>query len=132
MTGRDIIRWWRFPLWLLALGTGGKSFADNPLIGSRRLNRAGLHVARVRAAHRLAWARRARLAGAVPPEWRRQFGRDGFVVVRDFLSREAFDRLRRQVLQAELPCREQQQGDTITRRTASAGPFLPAFRTCGH
>ena len=120
---RGSIRWWRAPIWLLALGTGAKSFADNPVLGSKRLNRAGLHVARVRLAHRLAAIRRRRLAKGLPPEWVEAFDRDGFVVVRDFLPAEQFDQLRREVLEAELPAREQQQGNTITRRTA-VGPGL--------
>ena len=56
--------WWRAPLWLLALATGAKSFVDNPILGSSALNRRGLHVARLKLAHRLAWARRRRLAAA--------------------------------------------------------------------
>lgn len=105
--------------------TGAKSFVDNPILGSRRLNRAGLHVTRVKVAHRLAWARRERLAKGLPSDWRTQFERNGFVVVRDFLPAEAFDRLRNQVLEARLPSREQQQGDTITRRIP-VGPALLA------
>ena len=81
-----LLKWWRAPLWTLALATGAKSFVDNPIIGSERLNRRGLHVARLKLAHRLAWARRKRLARAVPAEWREQFDRDGFVEVRDFLE----------------------------------------------
>jgi hypothetical protein len=36
------------PVWVLQLVTGAKSFADNPLIGSRWLNARGLHVWRLR------------------------------------------------------------------------------------
>jgi hypothetical protein len=96
----SVLRWWRAPLWVLALGTGAKSFADNPILGSEALNRRGLHVRRLTLAHRLAWARRARLARSVPAEWREQFDRDGFIETR-----------------------EQQQGETITRRVA-IGPEL--------
>ena len=42
MSGRTLLRWWRAPLWVLALATGAKSFADNPILGSNRLNRRGL------------------------------------------------------------------------------------------
>ena len=125
MAVRKILRWWRAPVWLLAFSTGAKSFVDNPILGSRRLNRAGLHVARAKVAHRLAWARRRRLAKRVPAEWQVQFDRHGFVVVRNFLPNDAFDRLRQQLLEAELAAREQQQGDTITRRVP-VGPNLLA------
>lgn len=38
------------PWWTMQLATGAKSFIDNPLIGSSRLNALGLHVGRVRLA----------------------------------------------------------------------------------
>lgn len=120
---RALIRWWRAPLWTLALATGAKSFADNPILGSTRLNRRGLHVARLRLAHSLAWRRRGRLASTVPGEWREQFDRDGYVEVRDFLPADLFDRLRRALLTREFESRQQQQGDTITRRVP-IGPRL--------
>src|SRR5688572_11730753 len=111
-----ILRWWRLPFWTLALFTGAKSFADNPIIGSRRLNRAGLHVWRVKAAHALARSRRRRLARLLPAELREQFDRDGFIVIRDFLPPDAFAELQSELLNTELPCRVHQQGDTLTRR----------------
>ena len=120
---RALLRWWRAPLWTLALATGAKSFADNPILGSERLNRRGLHVARLQLAHRLAWWRRRRLASAVPHEWREQFDRDGYVEVRDFLPADLFDAFRQALLTREFESRQQQQGDTITRRVA-IGPRL--------
>jgi hypothetical protein len=116
-------RWWRAPFWLLALATGAKSFADNPILGSESLNRRGLHVARLRLAHRLAWSRRRTLADAVTAEWRAQFDRDGYVEVRDFLPADDFARLRDRLLTGTFDTRQQQQGDTITRRV-SVGPEL--------
>jgi hypothetical protein len=120
---RTLLRWWRAPLWTLALATGAKSFVDNPIIGSERLNRRGLHVARLKLAHRLAWWRRRRLASAVPSEWREQFDRDGYAKIREFLPAETFERLRERLLADEFEGREQQQGDTITRRVP-IGPEL--------
>src|SRR3954468_18592865 len=118
-----LLRWWRAPLWLLALATGAKSFADNPILGSRRLNRRGLHVGRVKLAHRIAASRRRRLAGAVPAGWRAQFERDGFVEIRDFLPTDRFAGLKAALLDRQFDCFEQQQGDTITRRVP-IGPAL--------
>jgi len=117
------LRWWRAPFWLLGLATGAKSFADNPILGSERLNRRGLHVARLKLAHRMAWSRRCRLASAVPKEWREQFDRDGFVEIRDFLPADLFARLQKALLNGEFDSRQQQQGDTITRRVP-IGPEL--------
>ena len=98
MGARTLLKWWRAPLWTLALATGAKSFADNPILGSPALNRRGLHVARLKLAHRLAWARRRRLARALPAEWRQQFDRDGYVEVRDFLPADLFTRLQQALL----------------------------------
>ena len=123
MGERTLLSWWRAPLWLLALATGAKSFADNPIIGSRRLNRRGLHVARVRLAHGLAESRRRRLAVQVPSEWRERFERDGFVEVRDFLPSDVFKRLQSALLERSFDSRHQQQGDTVTRRIP-IGPEL--------
>ncbi len=123
-SARRLLRWWRAPFWLLALLTGAKSFADNPFLGSRRLNRAGLHVSRLRMAHGWARWRRGRLAKLIPIDLREQFDRDGFIVIRDVLPEEAFRRLQSSILDAELECREHQQGDTITRRS----PVGPALR----
>ena len=130
---RAAARWWRLPLWILALFTGAKSFVDNPILGSRRLNRAGLHVWRLRGAHRLAWWRRSSLAYSIPSELKQQFDRDGFVVVQNFLPEEEFRRLRSELLDRELESREHQQGDTITRRVpigpgpTGSGGFNIAF-----
>lgn len=123
MRPRRLLRWWRAPFWLFALLTGAKSFADNPILGSRRLNRAGLHVTRKRIALGLARWRRSRLARLLPAELREQFDRDGFVVIRDLLPEREFLRLRSRLLEAEYACREHQQGDTVTRRVP-VGPAL--------
>ncbi|MBA3577042.1 MAG: phytanoyl-CoA dioxygenase family protein [Sphingomonas sp.] len=129
---RRLLRWWRGPLWLAALGTGSKSFVDNPILGSARLNRAGLHVNRLKLAHSLAWRRRRKLATDVPAAWREQFDRNGFVVVPDFLSRETFERLRSALLDHEWDCRAHQQGSTVTRRVPIGPDILgriPELRT---
>ncbi|MET0361795.1 MAG: phytanoyl-CoA dioxygenase, partial [Sphingobium sp.] len=48
----------RWPFWAAQLVTGAKSFADNRLIGSRRLNALGLHRLRVRGAYAMTRWRR--------------------------------------------------------------------------
>ena len=122
-----IARWWRLPFWILQLATGAKSFADNPILGSRTLNRLGLHVWRLKAAHALANWRRKRLAGRIPRLLREEFQRNGFVVLRDFLPVEEFATLRSAILQADLSTRTHQQGDTITRRVSVGPPILQRF-----
>jgi hypothetical protein len=118
-----VSRWWRAPWWLLQLATGAKSFVDNPILGSRALNRRGLHDVRLRAAHRLAWWRRRRLTRYLEPADRAAFDRDGFVCLPDFLPQDQFDRLRHFLLTSECDGREHRQGDTVTRRVP-IGPEL--------
>jgi hypothetical protein len=113
-----LLRYARLPWHALALASGAKSFRDNPVIGSAALNRAGLHVARVRLAYRMAEWRRQRLTHVVDPEDVAAFQRDGFVLKQNFLPREAFEILRQEVLSTPAPARETIQGDTITRRIA--------------
>jgi hypothetical protein len=120
---RRCLAWWRGPFWFAALFTGAKSFVDNPIIGSPALNRAGLHVRRLKAAHALTEWRRRRLADSIPRELREQFDRDGFVVVQNVLSEPDSEQLREAILNTEFECRSQRQGDTITRRVA-VGPEL--------
>ncbi|MCJ2188348.1 phytanoyl-CoA dioxygenase family protein [Novosphingobium beihaiensis] len=120
------------PLWALQLLTGAKSFLDNPLIGSRRLNARGLHVKRVKLAASLCAWRRRRLAHKVRPEWRAAFDRDGFVMIPNVVPPEQFPTLRRALLAYEGPAREMRQGDAITRRMAIDPAMLaaiPALRT---
>jgi len=120
---RALLKWWRAPFWTLALATGAKSFVDNPILGSERLNRRGLHVNRLKLAHRLAWARRKRLASEVRVDWREQFDRDGFVEIRDFLPPDQFTEIQTALLETEFEARQHQQGDAITRRVP-IGPEL--------
>jgi hypothetical protein len=115
------------PIWLLQLATGAKSFLDNPLIGSRWLNRLGLHLARVRLAAAMCRWRRARLARHVRPEWREAFARDGCVAIPDIVPPEEFAVLREAVLGYRGPAREIRQGDAITRRLAVDAEMLAAI-----
>jgi Phytanoyl-CoA dioxygenase (PhyH) len=123
---------WLFAPWhLAALGTGAKSFRDNPVIGSPALNRTGLHVARVRLAHRMAEWRRQRLSTLISEGDRAAFERDGFVLKPNFLPATDYAALKEQVLSFRGPARQQFQGDAMTRRIAldrDALAHLPALR----
>ncbi len=107
--------------------TGAKSFLDHPLIGSRRLNALGLHVARVRLADHLARRRRRRLARHVRPDWLATFERDGFVAIPDVVAPDEFPALRAAILAYQGPAREMRQGDAITRRMAIDPAMLAAI-----
>lgn len=115
------------PIWVLQLLTGAKSFLDNPLIGSRRLNAKGLHLARVRLAAGLCAWRRRRLAAKVRPDWREAFDRDGFVAIPDIVPPAEFPVLREALLAYRGPAREMRQGDAITRRLAIDPAMLGAI-----
>ena len=111
------------PLHVAAVFTGAKSFADNPVLGSLYLNGLGLHVWRLKAAHGLASWRRRHLARLLSIEQRLAFDRDGFVAINDLLPTGEFEALRSELFAMALESREQQQGDTITRRVP-VGPEL--------
>jgi hypothetical protein len=115
------------PLWTAQLLTGTKSFERNRVIGSRRLNQHGLHVARVALAHRVAAARRNRLAGLVSAADREDFARDGFVIRRDFLPAAQFAALLAQVRAYRGGLREIAEGDTIMRKIALGSEALAAL-----
>lgn len=120
------------PIWVLQLATGAKSFLDNPLIGSARLNRWGLHTGRVRLADALCRWRRRRLARFVRPEWREAFDRDGYVAIESIMPDDEFEALRSAILTYRGPAREMRQGDAVTRRMAIDPDMLqaiPALRT---
>ncbi|QUT04386.1 phytanoyl-CoA dioxygenase family protein [Sphingobium phenoxybenzoativorans] len=112
------------PLWAIQIVSGTKSFADNPVIGSKRLNRLGLHAGRVRVAHLLARWRRSRLGRHVPAVYRAEFAANGFIRIDDYLPADEFAALRDAVLSTRAPAREMLQGDTITRRIAIDPEYL--------
>jgi hypothetical protein len=117
------------PLWAAQLLTGAKSFERNRLIGSRRLNQWGLHAARVSLAHRVAAARRKRLAGLVSAADRAAFDRDGFVICPAFLPADRFAALLDEVKSYRGPLREITEGDTIMRKLALDRRALTALPT---
>jgi len=115
------------PFWILQIGTSAKSFLDNPLLGSRFLNRRGLHRARVKFAGAMCAYRRRRLAGRVRGDWRSAFDRDGFVAIENVIAPEDFAALRQAILDYRGAAREMQQGDAITRRLAIDPAMLAAI-----
>ena len=111
------------PLWSAELLTGAKSFERNGILGNSWLNERGLHASRVRLAHRLADARRSRLAAAVSAQDRAAFARDGFIVHRDFLPDTSFRSLLNEVREHRFTVREKREGDSILRK-ATVTPAL--------
>ena len=131
MIGRAPLSWLLMPAHLAAVATRAKSFRGNPVIGSPALNRAGLHVARMRLAQRMAEWRRDRLAPLLSDQDRAAFARDGYILKRDFLPAAVYAAVRREVVAFAAPARQQVEGDAVTRRLAldrRALAALPAVR----
>lgn len=120
-----------FPYWAVSLMTGAKSFRDNPLIGSRRLNERGLHSGRMKLAHVLARRRREKLGQAVAPQYRSQFEQNGFIAIPDYLDSDTFEKLCDTVMNTQAPAREMVQGDTVTRRIAIGDEYRALAPTVG-
>lgn len=104
------------PVHALALFTGKKSFAENPLLGSRWLNERGLHRMRCAVAARMGAWRRGRLARGVADADRQAFDADGVVVKPQFLPADLFAGLRREILEQAWETLEMRQGPTLTRQ----------------
>jgi hypothetical protein len=104
------------PIRIAALATEAKSFAHNPIMGSRLLNRWGLHEGRARVAAKVAASRRAKLSAKISAPDRENFMRDGFVIKLDYLPDRDFKRLRAEVFDCTWNVLEKRQGSTLIRR----------------
>lgn len=104
-----------YPVWFLELFTRAKSFRNNPIIGSRFLNRIGLHVFRLTVSRCIFLFRRAILVSLASREDREEFSRNGFIVKENFLPEDEFRALLEEALHYEGDAWESIQGDTITR-----------------
>ena len=122
----------RAPLWLAQLVTGAKSFRDNPVIGSYRLNQMGLHALRRSSADRLGALRRRRLASPLTAAEQETFENQGYVVRKHALDEGLFRALRREAENLKVVAREMRQGGTVTRRIGLDRNLLmtlPALRS---
>lgn len=111
--GSRIIMW---PVWLLAIFTSAKSFRDNPVIGSRHLNRLGLHVGRVLLARGITWFRWLLLTPFASRSFRRQLHQNGFAVVENFISAGEIQAIRDEIVGHTGETRQMLQGNTATQR----------------
>lgn len=128
------VRFALLPVWVLQIFSGAKSFRANGLIGSRLLNRLGLHVTRKVLAHAVTSARRAALSLLVPAALRREFQTKGYIKIENFLPSDLFDAVCAEA-DALLSATDQQsqEGDTVTRlaliddEAAALSPALKRF-----
>ena len=113
----------KYPFYLLDIAGSGKSFSQNPVIGSSRLNTWGLHRWRVRVAARMAEYRRRRLGQLLAPADREQLASSGYLIKENYLPERAFQDLRSEIYGRPLASREMRQGQTVTRMIA-LGPAV--------
>lgn len=111
-----VLRILLLPFRILAIASGAKSFADNPVLGNAWLNRQGLHRLRCRLAARMADWRRQRLALRIDAAEREQFARSGFIRIDNFLPPAEFAALQAESLGQAFPSLEMRQGRAVTRR----------------
>ncbi|MEM9632179.1 MAG: phytanoyl-CoA dioxygenase family protein [Pseudomonadota bacterium] len=128
MRTADILK---MPLFAAELATGAKSFCDNPIIGSRQLNEAGLHVKRIKLAERMADYRRRMMTNLVSPQHAESFRRDGFVVCKEVLPPDLFQQLKVEVENNSFAAQEMMQGHTVTRFIPIRKQMLAEMRILG-
>ena len=124
--------WFKVPLWTLAVLSSASSFVDNPVLGSRVFNQAGLHAWRVKTAAQLAKRRRAKLAKYLSETELSFFENNGFIIKENFLPDDVFALLEQELLATELPARETLQGNTVTRRIPLDYRTLPLLPNAKH
>ena len=104
------------PIWFFGLFGQAKSFKNNPILGSKLLNRCGLHLLRVIAAHTVAHVRWFMLAPMMPANERQVYHRDGYVVIPDFIDQETVKQLCENARDINVDARQMVQGNTYTQR----------------
>ena len=99
----------------MAVAGKEKSFRANPVLGSPRLNKMGLHRSRVTIAAKLSDLRRKGMARGLSREDRENFDENGYFLKTDYLSPEDFAALKADVFEQAIAAREMRQGQTVTR-----------------
>lgn len=105
-----------YPRYLLDVFSKKSNFVSHPVLGSKILNRFGLHVFRYSLAHLLTQFRWLLLSPLVSPELRKEFKQNGFIKIDDFFSPREFIQLKENLSQLEAEPRQCVQGDTKTQR----------------
>jgi len=117
------------PVWFIQLFTQAKSFGSNPIIGNTLLNRCGLHIIRLVLSHCIMRFRFILCGLGVDRQLRQAFYQDGFVVVKDVLPQEQFERIYEEVTNINAEVRECRQGDTLTHRIMIDELTRPSLQT---
>ncbi|WP_410481576.1 phytanoyl-CoA dioxygenase family protein [Pseudomonas plecoglossicida] len=115
---KDIGRYAALPWHCLQLATHAKSFENNPVLGSARLNALGLHVQRRQLAMAMAGYRRQALASRLAAPEREHFEQNGFFIRENALPAEQFAALRAELGALRSTGWEMRQGRAVTRRVS--------------
>ncbi len=118
------------PVWVIQIFTQAKSFRKNPILGSARLNRGGLHVFRMILAHAVMRFRMLLLARGIDKAHRQSYFENGYVLIPDFLPAQEYHALKKEILSADAEVRECTQGDTLTHRIMLDDQSLPSLPGC--
>lgn len=105
-----------FPYYLLAVFSSQKSFVSNPVIGSKTLNKLGLHVARILLAHAIYKIRCAPFYFAATKAEKSSWNKNGYILKENFLAPDLFDSIIAEVKSYNGQARQCIQGDTTTWR----------------
>ncbi|WHH52205.1 phytanoyl-CoA dioxygenase family protein [Pseudomonas sp. Ap32] len=100
------------------MATHAKSFENNPVLGSARLNALGLHVQRRQLAMAMAGYRRNALASRLDAGERAHFEQNGFFIRENALPAEQFAALRAELGALRSTGWEMRQGRAVTRRVS--------------
>lgn len=120
----------KFPIYVVQLFTGAKSFNANPIIGNRILNIMGLHVVRVVLAAGVTNFRYLCLGGLLDRQQKQAFHRDGYLLIENFLAGDEFAALDSEIRQLRGEVRECVQGDTLTHRILLSHQVLQPLPSC--
>lgn len=115
---KDIGRYAVLPWHFMQLATHAKSFENNPVLGSARLNALGLHVQRRQLAMAMAAYRRRALAPRLDAAEREHFEHNGFFIRENALPAEQFAALRAELRELRSTGWEMRQGRAVTRRVS--------------
>jgi len=117
----------KIPLYIVELFSSGKSFKDNPIIGSPFLNRCGLHVVRLLLSHGIMRFRMLMLSRGISTEDRKQYFQQGYLIKENYLSDNEFQGLEEEARDFDGEIREARQGDTITERAVLSPEVLSHY-----
>jgi len=121
----------RIPFYAVQIFTSAKSFRDNPVLGSKILNRLGLHVVRMVLAAAMTKLRYLWLSPLMDKAERESFRQNGYLLIENFLPQESFDALNKEVRSLQnVEVRQCVQGDTLTQRVLLTDDVLESAPVC--